>query len=426
MKTISRFDRFVGCLLSFLLSFSVMMDPTDLWFHMKVPLFVLYFLYNLKSRKISNVFIPILFFTIYFVTLAFQQLTYTGLVDWEVTIAIFKSFLFVLLIISLSENNKTQLFRSFFIVILIQSTFCVFLDIMLRVDRNLAIKIVYSFPNTTDAANYNFAIMHRGFIGLDWWGIYYKTSPLVTIPLAISLYIALFYKHRKYFVYSIIMLLFLFFTSTRANVLAALLIPSVMLIYYLFKKKRFVLMLVLLCSFGTVGMILLFKFLGDSDDFSMNIKTLHQISYWDIFDAHPFRYIFVGEGPGALFFTKAINAYWANTELSYYDLIRNYGLLFTTVIILLFLYPSIKTFYKQEKKLAIAVLLGYGCYLIIAATNPYLVSSTGFFMYTLVFYISKIDIRKELNLGKVYTKYRKSNKNLSYFFKWHSQEAVIR
>lgn len=398
MIGIKRYDELIGEFLVLLLTISIVLDPTDQWFHLKVPLFILCFFYNLKSKQLSSIWIPIVFFIVFFVTYLFQKFNYFVLVNLAAVRATFKTFLFSLLVVGITNKNKTKLFKAFFVVVLFQSSFCVFLSLLLRINYQLATRIISLIPNTTYGYDYNFMVTQRSFIGIELFGIYYKTSPLATLALAFSSYIFLFYKKKQYLIYSLIFILFLFFSSTRANVLAALIIPSFMIVYFLIIKKRFVLAELILIILMGLALILFLKFVSDKGDFSLNIKALHRMSYKEIFQANPLRYVFVGEGPGSLFFTKAVNEYWTNTELSYYDLIRNYGLVFSIIIMLVFLFPLLKYCILKNKALYISVSFGYIVYLLIAATNPYLLSSTGFFMYTIVFYISKIDPIKEVEV----------------------------
>jgi O-antigen ligase len=66
------------------------------------------------------------------------------------------------------------------------------------------------------------------------------------------------------------------------------------------------------------------------------------------------------------------------TEWSYFEMIRMFGLIGATVIIVLFVFP-LYIIYKKRKVLenAIPIFLGYFIYLIVGGTNPLLIGSSG-------------------------------------------------
>ena len=71
-------------------------------------------------------------------------------------------------------------------------------------------------------------------------------------------------------------------------------------------------------------------------------------SYNELFSSRPLRYVFFGDGPGALFFTKGRICYTVQTEWTYLDLIRNYGLFNTLTIFLFYLIPLINIYNKYN------------------------------------------------------------------------------
>ena len=409
MNEIKKIDKLIGISLNLLLVISVVLDPTDLWFHIKVPAFVLVFFFNITRNKISFIYVPLIFFTIYLITFSFQQCFLSIPVDINASKNILKSFLFLVLLPFVNVKNRTSLFKIFYIVFLLYAFFCVFISIFLHLNYGKAAFLFWKFPySSTVWSDYNFTIHNRVFLGREFYGIFAKSSPLATLPFVYSLYLFFFYKKRIYIFNSLIFCLFLYFSSTRTNILMAVAIPCMMFIYYLYKEKNYFLFQLCLIFGFAVVMILLVKFVKDPAGGSTSIKALHKASYMNLFSEHPTRYILIGDGPGALFYTEATKSFEAGTELTYYDLIRLYGLLFTFLIFLTFFYPIFILFNSRDNKLAFTFFVGFTGFLLIAGTNPYLIGSTGFFAYTIITYVAKGNLKKEMDLPFLYP-YKKQN-----------------
>ena len=93
---------------------------------------------------------------------------------------------------------------------------------------------------------------------------------------------------------------------------------------------------------------------------------------------NPWLLIF-GEGPGATFDSLGVRGRFAvQSELTYLDLIRWFGIPFTVIIMLVYLYP-VRLIYSKRRNLEYSsvLILAYLLYLVIAGTNPLLISSTG-------------------------------------------------
>lgn len=90
--------------------------------------------------------------------------------------------------------------------------------------------------------------------------------------------------------------------------------------------------------------------------------------------------------------------YTSQTELSYLEIIRNYGLIGATVIIVLFFSPfmsivnnkKISTYYKYSFS------IGYLAYLFIAGTNPLLNCATGYLTLALFAYMANHNVVLEV------------------------------
>jgi hypothetical protein len=107
------------------------------------------------------------------------------------------------------------------------------------------------------------------------------------------------------------------------------------------------------------------------------MKVGHYDSYIKLFMEHP-QYLVWGEGLGSQFYSSGNADFVTQTELTYIDLIRWFGIPLAIILILLLLYPII--YFYLNKKVSQNnryLIVSYWGYLFIAGTNPLLVSSTG-------------------------------------------------
>jgi hypothetical protein len=132
----------------------------------------------------------------------------------------------------------------------------------------------------------------------------------------------------------------------------------------------------------------------DPDDVSNVIKIAYLSDYRELFSS-PLRLLF-GYGLGSLFFSGALNEMAPMTELTYFDLIRNYGLIIGFLYMAFLLFPL--NFLKNDSCREYHYLfLAYGFYLLMSSVNPFLFSSSGLIIisivYSVVFQLKKQDVR---------------------------------
>ncbi len=121
-------------------------------------------------------------------------------------------------------------------------------------------------------------------------------------------------------------------------------------------------------------------------------------SEWELFLTNPIRTFFIGFGPGSMFYTKGWRRYTSQTELSYMELIRNFGFVGALGILCVFAYPFFLLFKNKSYNLMLKISLawGYLAYLFIAGTNPFLNCATGYLTVSIFYYIANNDISKEV------------------------------
>jgi hypothetical protein len=378
----------------FLTMFSIIVDPTNTIFGIKNISFILFMLSSLSNLKCTNIIYIFPFIGIFIIPLAYNQLFPNSAVDFGQTTGYLKSFLFLFFILVMNKNSNLPAFKYFYILNLLVALFCCAIWLLLTFVPGLESPFCLFFMHFE---NYTIAISRRVFIGIKVLSVFHKTCILSTICLAYSMYMWLFRKNRKYCITTIIFLTYLIFSGTRANMLSGCLIFSLICLYKVYKSGNILLFITLCLVILAVFFSLIFKLLNDNGEKSLEIKSLHIVSYQELFSGNPFRYLFIGDGPGATFYTKGFNETVAFTELSYYDLIREYGLIFTIVFVSLFCYPFLGIYNHYSASFFMCFCIGFLAFMFIAGTNPYLVSSNGFTVLAIYYYIMNGNLHFENN-----------------------------
>jgi hypothetical protein len=221
---------------------------------------------------------------------------------------------------------------------------------------------------------------------LNWWipSVFHMSSPLLIITSAYYLY--------KYFMSNKYKYLFIFYfftftliaTGTRANILAIILVFYLITLYYFLFIKKYISLSIFLFFIGIIFFLAFIYLLFTNKNSSSIAKDGHLASYLEFFKNNTRIFLF-GQGPGSFFYTKGFNSYTTNTEFSYLELIRMFGIFFTTIIMGIYIYPLIILFAKKTF-FAFSIGISYLAYLFIAGTNPLLIGPTGFMALAMAYY----------------------------------------
>ncbi|MCQ4814662.1 hypothetical protein [Cloacibacillus evryensis] len=209
---------------------------------------------------------------------------------------------------------------------------------------------------------------------VDWYPLKYiiflKASPLLVFAL-------FYYLEKKKYMFTVLIFIALVFSGTRAN----LIFPSLFIVVYLWiTNEKLTKIMIVIASIGLSPLLLSgIKILNKAKETSEVIKYGHYISIiHELKD--PINFLF-GMGYGTIFYTSGLSDYSANTELSYLDFFRKSGF-FNFVLLIFFIVRPIGLLYKSRKT---APLCAYLSYLLIAGTNPLLVSSTSMIGYVYIY-----------------------------------------
>jgi hypothetical protein len=210
--------------------------------------------------------------------------------------------------------------------------------------------------------------------------VYLVTSPMLAISIAYYFDRAMTASdvRRKLFygIVTAINIAGMLLAGTRNNILISLLLPFVLWPFYTMRPAYY-----LLCSFAAAALAALpfasyLSAFFDPTEAANSIKLAIIDDYLEFF-GDPVTLLF-GQGLGAyqIWSGKPFEQFAYVTELTYLEMLRNFGLIGAIVMMGLLLFPMGMAFLGRSAKdisLAIAWLL----YLIMCVSNPNLFSSMG-------------------------------------------------
>ena len=133
-----------------------------------------------------------------------------------------------------------------------------------------------------------------------------------------------------------------------------------------------------------------------SDDSVRGGHVTGLIKYW--FE-HPLELI-AGAGYTGSFYSNGSNAYVNQIELSYLNILFQIGIIGVMPFYALLAYPflKIKRFIGTDYRLKKSLMMGYFCYLLVCAMDPFLYNSTGITVVLLTY--AGVCLRKEVVLNE--------------------------
>ncbi len=290
-------------------------------------------------------------------------------------------FFFFLVMVIVTENIQLRPILNISALLLIVIT--VFSYILPLINPDLFAKLYAFFVMEKDVAVY--ALRNYGSFTLLM--VFYKTSPILVFPLAWYLHRLLILKIKKNRAGQILFILAiaatLFLSGTRANILSMGLIVLFYLFFYTYKtSKPFALLVAFIYLVGSFyGANMMVEFFLNRSEISNQIKLGHLFSYIQHFSNQTDILLF-GQGIGSTMYTTGINRIVSVTELTYFELIRVWGLPVSIIFVFILFIPI----YYEIKSGSISYLfIAYLAYLFIAGTNPLLLSSTGMLVLVYVF-----------------------------------------
>lgn len=368
-------------ILILLLSLSCMIDPSNKLVGSKDILFILTILSCMYKLMLKPLDKKLFSYLLFIITIMIPLGIFMGIVnDGLLSNAILniKALLFSVILLVYACDKKKFL-NAFLYAIFIYEVFYLFIIFCMATPLGGHVSLLLMKSE-------------NALIGLRRYGsfllpmVFIKSSPLLLFPLGIGLFFY-FEKGRKLWAFlSLGALICLLYSGTRANIFSAIIIFVLAVYYYRVPRKlRFLIIsfaIVFVLPFITKMMFNTFLIKGE---LSIDVKTKHLLSYIALFKQSP-SILLLGCGFGQAFYTTGINEYVYNTELSYLEMIRIWGVPVTIVFLGVPFYSAYAQYvHKGSSLLAITAVL----YLLVAGTNPLLISSTGFLAITVIFAITK-------------------------------------
>ena len=376
-----------GNALYFLLIFVIMLDPTNTVLHLKDIVFVLLVGFNCLVYKPDFSYLPHIL-TVYAVVFACFVIgeMQGSHIDEEMLMGTVKGFAPMVLLLWSPYYPVIRLSK---VPVLLVSTVIAVLYVVVS-SSEVAEIFVWKFVKS-----HNDMIMmtHRSFLGIPIFGMYYKS--IISFIFVLFLYYYQLYNVRRYRIRTLLAVVVLSFAFLVSGTRATMLLPFFMLglvMYRTFMKwrKAKYFFYPVLALFVVALLLLVVRLATEQGEASNAIKYAHLTSYGHLFSEHP-EYLLWGQGPGAIFYSEGFGAWTAQTEWTYIELLRNYGLLSVGILAVLLL-PLHRLLQDRENETAFGLAGAYAAYLMIAGTNPLLVSSTG--MIVLLAIYSYVDALK--------------------------------
>lgn len=384
---------------TFLFLLLTLFDPADKLFGLKLPLYVacwgiglLICLYGQKTIRIS---IKLLAYTLLMMAIPIISVAYYLVRDGSEP---FEGFLLL----------KSYLFISFAILIYFtRINVLKYLSVALTI---LAIHIltlsaiVLIHPDTfmplyIFGEQYGIFSLDKGRdygAGFKVFQMYFVTSSMLVIPIAYYFDLAKTSKQNATFYWVLVLLNIcaMFIAGTRNNMIMAIMLPIALAVMYSERRKRMAVLMTVVIGIFAFTWHDEIATLFDPNEASNSVKLLMLNDYAAIF-SDPSNLVF-GKGLGSYEYWSG-RGYKFDTELTYLEIIRNFGLLLGGLMILLLIYPIVYAFILHRSYKEKNIVLAYAAYLVMSMSNPLLFSSMGILILGLVIaniFIYDADIRR--------------------------------
>lgn len=255
-------------------------------------------------------------------------------------------------------------------------------------------------------ANVLFLNLNSGFLGERTFGsikltmIHFRTSPILLIPF--SLYFIDFCDKRKFkfFAFTGLTGTAILLSASRGLILFSFLSIYLICFFNINKKtyRKFFFLFTVAAAFG-LSFILASTNVFDTKEESNSVKIGHIESFNELVNEHPSILLF-GQGTGSSYYSKGFNRVVWQTEATFFDILRYWGIFGCILFIFIIALP--------QKKISLKYIIPFLFYYINAFTNPLIFNSTGMLVIAVyillvsdkssVKYIEKSNSKKSITL----------------------------
>ncbi|MGI6071392.1 MAG: hypothetical protein ACOX75_00055 [Lachnospiraceae bacterium] len=208
-----------------------------------------------------------------------------------------------------------------------------------------------------------------------------KSGPLLAISISYLI-------SKRKFALAAIPVAAMMLTGTRANLIIAILLVLGCLVFV--SQNRVVrwftgiflgLCVIAVLLEGQVWQYFTGVFLREAGSDAIRAGLLREVL--DVWRENPLRFLTGSGFSGTIHSTVRRGAYIYSLEISYWNLLRQVGLIPFILMMTMYLYPVVRLI----KRGMVTISLGFIAYLIIAYTNPYLYSTTGLLGLLFMYYV---------------------------------------
>ena len=368
------------------LVFVAVFDPADRIFSLKIPLFLaLWVICISRSLMSAERTLPnnLLLYVLVFSGLLpiFSMFVYGVSArnhDWHEAAAVFKSFLFLSLAIAL-YLEKSRPLRILVSVLTVESAVIILLAVIVSSNNGL-VEPLYAFGIENEV----YWLGKREYGGHEFLTIFLKTSPMLVISIAYFSYVVMVSAGRSRNLGIALLginVLAMFLAGTRNNIAFSFLTPFLVVFWYARNKLKVALVVgvpfllaMIYFSDAIVSML-------DPRDVSNEIKLGYLGDYSRVLlDS---SVVFFGQGIGSVFYSSSLGYDTHLVEPTYLEIVRWFGVPVAIAYFVMLALP-LSILVSRSKRNFHHVGLAYLCYLVMAATNPFLFSSTGMLVLCIV------------------------------------------
>lgn len=170
--------------------------------------------------------------------------------------------------------------------------------------------------------------------------------------------------------------------GTRNNIVISLALP--VLLWFVHSRRKALAAVLAATVAALLGLIFINQLQAffDPTEYSNGIKLAMLRDYANIL-SNPWTLLF-GQGLGAYQFWEAKGIYFYITELTYFELLRNFGLFGATLMLGLLVYPALRLYVANRSSRERSLAVAFGAYLVMCLSNPNLFSSMGILILCLI------------------------------------------
>ena len=210
---------------------------------------------------------------------------------------------------------------------------------------------------------------YRNILGFNQYFFHMGTVPFLILPLYLFLVEKQTNIIKKYFSVLVIFIA-IYLSSSRALYMVSFFV-FVLVIYERFDNNSKIIVGTIMIIMTVLFLVFLFTntVFFDMGEYSNSVKSGHLLSAIDQLDI---KQLLIGDGLGSIYFSRGVSRLTAHTELTYVDLIRYFGVIFSFLITVFMIFPRRKT-----RVFRIMDRIVFCLYLLLSASNPTLFNSYG-------------------------------------------------